>query len=171
MSERCLGCSKSTAYTCRAELFELAHQWCQPLKANKNVKAISNCCPGKKTMVERSCQASTHIIDRQWPETGQIKSINNHGFTTNFAFFICVIRMYKNGRVEPIIYQCFNAKNSWHLKTSRKSQNPAIKCRSALFLHFGFFVQMKQTRSCYLLSWKELKAANSPPPFPPWRIS
>lgn len=46
--------------------------------------------------------------------------------------------MYKSGCVEPSIYQRFDARNSWHLETSRKSQNPAIKCRSALFLHFGF---------------------------------
>lgn len=54
----------------------------------------------------------------------------------------------------------------WHLTTSEKSQNRIVKCRYALFLHVGFLVWMKRTRSRCLLSWKELKAASTsaPPP-------
>lgn len=54
----------------------------------------------------------------------------------------------------------------WHLTTSEKSQNRVIKCRYDLFYVLIFLVQMKRTRSRCLLSWKELKAANTsaPPP-------
>lgn len=74
-----------------------------------------------------------------------------------------VIRMYKNGFVKPIIYQCFNARNSWHLETSRKSQNPAIKCRSALFLHFGFCAD----ETNQILLFTELEGVKSSQQFPP----